>query len=121
MLLNKGILQDIMMVTCSILQNNFFYDQDSLARFIDIFTDELEFEYACFQDEANHEMKLRLKHDKKARNSFTTYFVSAHLRDILIDYLHFTEMELEAFDNILPKYSEVAANDIESCNQRTHY
>lgn len=120
MLLERDVLRDILTVTCSILQNNFFYDEDSLGRFLDIFTNEMEYDFACFNEKADDDFRLRLKYDRKARALFTTYFTSMNLRETLIDFFYFSEMELEAFDNLLPKYSGVA-DDTEPRNERAYY
>jgi hypothetical protein len=120
MLLEREILRDILTVTCSILKNHFFYDTDSLKQFLEVFTNEMEYGCGRFGDQADEDILLRLKYDRKARALFTTYFASANLREILIDFFYFSEMELEAFDNLLPKYSGVA-DDIEPRNQRAHY
>lgn len=102
---NYTVMKDILRVTCSILRENFFYDNESLGNFIDEFTKEVSAELAFFQEYANAEMLGRLETDATARLHFTCYFVSAHLRDIFIEKLHFSEPELYAFESLLPKYT----------------
>jgi hypothetical protein len=120
MLLEREILRDILTVTCSILKNNFFYDEECLAQFLSIFTNEMEYGYCCFDEKADDAMRLRLKYDRKARALFTTYFASANLREIMIDYFYFSEQELELFDSLLPKYTGVT-DDPKPSNQRAYY
>lgn len=118
--LDRDVLEEILCITCSILKKHFFYDQESVTRFLHMFTNAVEYELDCFENWANQEIQIQLKYDRKARFYFTNYFVSANLRNVMIRCLHFSESELEAFDNVLPKYSEVNKN-AKSYNQRAHY
>ena len=120
MRLDRVVLEEILLVTCSILKKYFFYDEESIARFLQVFTMVVECELDCFDHWASEEVRIQLQFDRKARFYFTNYFVSANLRNVMIHYLHFTESELQAFENVLPKYSEVI-EDVKSCNQRAHY
>lgn len=120
MLLERTVLKEILHTACLILKDHFFYDQESISRFLDAFTNEMIFGYGCFDEKADDQTRLRLKYDRKARALFTNYFASANLRDILISFLHFSESELEAFEMILVKYSEVTS-DAEPHNQRAYY
>jgi hypothetical protein len=120
MLLDRDILEEILYFTCTILKKHFFYDEEGVMRFLHIFTDTVEFELIQFGNWANQQIQLRLKYDQSARFYFTSYFVSVNLRNVMVEHLHFSESELEAFDNFLPKYSEVIEN-VKSYNQRAHY
>jgi hypothetical protein len=120
MQLDRIALEEILLVTCCILEKHFYYDQACISRFLNIFSDVLKFEINFFDLQAEPELRYKLKHDKQACFYFTIYFVSAHMREILIDHLYFSELELIAFDNLLPKYSEVNKN-VKPCSQRAHY
>jgi hypothetical protein len=103
-LLDKRIFTGIFEITTDILKNNFFYDLESLADFHKVFTMTLANEYCAFEDNSDAEFKQRLRFDLKCRQLFTSYFVSYHLHDILVHNLHFSEKELDLFENILPKF-----------------
>lgn len=120
MILDRMVLEEILMITCLILKKYFFYDEEGITRFLHVFTDSMEFELDCFDQWAEKEVQIQLQYDPKARFYFTTYFISANLRNVMIKHLHFSESELEAFDNVLPEYSEVNKN-VKSCNERAHY
>jgi len=99
------IMKQILMVTCSILERNFFYDKNSLQRFLDLFTEDTLVEIDNFVAFAEPHILEELHHRYKARLYFTCYFVSAQLRFIFLNELHFTEQEIKAFENFLPKYT----------------
>lgn len=120
MLLERTILKEILYTACLILKKHFFYDEESITHFLDDFTNEMIFGYGCFDEKADEETRLRLKYDRKARALFTNYFASANLHDILINYLHFSEQELEAFENILPRYAGVT-DDVKPSNKRAYH
>lgn len=120
MKLDRIALEEMLTVTSLILQKYFFYDEESVSRFFHVFTDEMERELICFESEASLETRIQIKHDRVARLYFTIYFASFQIRRVLINYLHFTEAELKAFENLVPKNSEVAKN-AKSCSQRAHY
>lgn len=119
-LLDRLIYKGILRITTRILQNNFFYDEGSLARFLQIFDATMKEEYLQFDLAADSKFKWQLKIDKYLRHDFTSWFVSYHLHDILVDDLFFTEEELDAFENILPKYQGVQ-NDSKQINKRAQY
>jgi hypothetical protein len=100
-----SILKDIMTVTCSILKRNFFYEDESLVDFLDNFTEILGLELDFFEANAKESVIDDLYNDIGARAHFTCYFTSAHLREYFIQEMFFTEQELYAFENILPKYT----------------
>ena len=99
------IMKQILQVTCMILERYFFYDSDSVKRFLDEFTDDTIVELDNFGMFAEPHVLEELHNSDKARLYFTCYFVSAQLRFILINKLHFTEAELRAFENFLPEYT----------------
>lgn len=120
-LLEKDILKGILQITCNILKNNFFYDDFSLKRFLDIFQEVMTEEYTAFEQCTEQEFLDELKNDKTTRLYFTSYFTSANLHDILVHDLHFTEQELDCFENMLPKYSGVNDNDTKQTSKRAYY
>lgn len=120
-LLEKDILKGILQITCNILQKNFYYDNASLSRFLDIFQEVMTDEYCAFEQYTEQEFLDELKADKTARLYFTSYFTSANLHDILVHDLHFTEMELDCFENMLPKYTGVYENESKPTSKRAYY
>jgi hypothetical protein len=120
LVLDREILQNIMSVTCSVLQNNFYYSEEVLNRFVDTLADVLGDEMEALDEWIDHEFKMTMKYDKMARKEFTCYFVSAHLHDVMVYDFNFSDQELDAFENILPKYTGVA-DDTKQRSQRTNY
>ena len=120
-LLDKEIFSEILKITCCILKHNFFYDDYCLRRFINKFMRVMEVEYSLFIHAADLELKTFLKYNDKARGSFTGDFLSYHLHFILVDYMHFSDQELNQFDNILSKIVGVAnESNVQKSNERTH-
>jgi hypothetical protein len=116
------LVKEILNVTCSILRTNFYYEDESLDDFVKIFTNDISTELLFFEANAHPETLDKLHEDNKARLYFTCYFVSAHLRDIFINKLHFTEQEIYAFENILPKYTgESRRYETKSEYKRAHH
>jgi hypothetical protein len=103
-LLDREISEGIYKITVDILKNYFFYDTASLTRFADIFVNYISHQYVEFDKSTDRAYKLQLKNDSYDRKYFTSYFLSFHLHDILVDKLHFSELELDCFENILPKF-----------------
>jgi hypothetical protein len=120
-LLDTDLCQSILHVTTRILREYFFYDSECLGRFIDSFIEKIKAEYSRFECAAHQEMMLFLKFDVVAREHFTSYFVSYHLHDLLVDDFCFTEIELNMFDNILPKFVGVQDAYAEQRHKRAHY
>ena len=115
-------MKEILTVTCSILQANFYYEDESLKEFIGVFTNDISNELLFFEANAHPETLEKLHKDGKARLYFTCYFVSAHLRDIFINKMNFTEQEIHAFENILPKYTgEIRHYEAKPKHKRTHH
>lgn len=103
MYLDQAIIKEILMLTCDILHNKFYYDKDALARFLEKIERKIVHDYKGFADYADQETLTELKYSFLARKYFTCYFVSANLHDVMVEQLHFTEQELNAFEAFLPK------------------
>lgn len=99
------VMKEILGVTCSILKKNFFYEDETLGEFLTDFIDIASDELLLFEASANQEILDTLNDDYRKRLHFTCYFVSAHLREVFIHRLHFTEQEIYAFESLLPKYT----------------
>lgn len=121
MLIEFNLLEKVMRITCHILQNNFFYDEGSLARFLNNYHERVETAYKELEDNADKYFRNQMNCDKNARKSFTAYFASSHLHDTLVQDCHFSDDELYHFDNILPKYTGVTKDGIKPSEQRTNY
>ena len=119
-LLDKQIFKGIFETTKSILKNNFFYDPESLAAFCDVFTMKMVDEYCLFEQQADIEFKQKLKYDQYEKRMFTRMFMSFYLYELLVQYLHFSEPELDMFENILPKFAGVNHVKYES-DERASY
>jgi hypothetical protein len=102
---DRTITRQILGLTCDILREKFFYDNDALKNFLHIITGVLGEELEFFEENAREDVLDELYRDKVVRLYFTCYFVSAHLREVFIHDLHFTEQELKAFEAFLPKYT----------------
>ncbi len=104
-------MKQILEVTCSILERNFYYSNESIKRFLDLFTEDTLDELENFEAFAEQRILDELHNSYKARLYFTCYFTSAQLRYIFLNELHFTEQELKAFENFLPKYQGDKTNE----------
>jgi hypothetical protein len=120
LVLDREILHNIISVSCSILQNNFYYSEEVLSRFVDTLGDILGDEMEALDEWLDQDFKMSMKYDILARKEFTCYFVSSHLHDVMVYDLHFSEQELDAFENILPKYTGVA-DDTRPRSERASY
>jgi hypothetical protein len=98
------LMKAIIKITCSVLRDNFFYSDESIASFINTFTDDMANALDEFEAFAEESIINELHRDRLARFHFTCYFTSVNLRFIFINKMHFTEQELQAFENLLPKY-----------------
>jgi hypothetical protein len=105
-IIDKTALKQILEVTCSILINKFFYEPETVIEDLNYLGDYLSEELEIFQAVADEDFILELENDKVVRLYFTCYFISTHLREFLIGELHFSEQELKAFENFLPKIGE---------------
>lgn len=110
LLLDREMYKGILRISTSILKTYFFYDDECLERFWACFGDTIEEEYLYFDENADYGFKVQLQYDLKLRRDWTCYFVSFHLHDILMDQLHFTELELDCFENLLPNTTGVEKN-----------
>lgn len=118
--LDQEIFKGIMRITSNILVKYFYYDKEALARFYDYFGDTMQDEYVLWEETADKEYKRDLRHDPILRKHFTSYFVSYHLHDVLVQNLYFTEVELDCFENILPKYTG-EIDDTKQSSKRARY
>lgn len=119
--LDTEICQGILQVTTRILREYFFYDSECLGRFIDAFIAKIKEEYSRLKLAAHQEMIDFLAYDPLGKKQFTSYFVSYHLHDVLVDDFNFTDEELQMFDNILPKFIGVQDVYAEQRHKRAHY
>lgn len=119
-LLDREVSEGIYKITVDILQNYFFYDVESLVRFSDIFVQYIADQYVEFDRSVDQAYKMQLRYDVTNRKYFTSYFLSAHIHDILVDKLHFSEQELDCFENILPKFVG-ESNDVKQTGKRANY
>jgi hypothetical protein len=119
--LDPAILKAILQVTCSILEKNFFYDKETISVFLTKFTDDTIQELELFEQSTDPEILYELETDPKARLHFTCYLASSQLRHIFLNELHFTEQELNAFDNILPKHTGENYEKRQPKHKRTSY
>jgi hypothetical protein len=103
-LLDKTMFKAILRITCTILEDNFFYDKMALKRFLDNFHEVMENEYLLLESSVDKDFRLCMKYDLCAKKHFTSYFLSFHLHDILVERLFFSDLELQMFENILPKF-----------------
>lgn len=121
MLIDFKLTENIMRVTCLILQNNFFYGEESLARFLSNFHARLEADYHKIDKNADEQFKKQMNTDRIARKDFTAYFASYHLHDCLVEDCFFSDVELSLFENILPKYTGATRNGFKSSEQRKNH
>lgn len=120
-LIDRTTFREIVRISCAILRNNFFYGDDLLKKFLTIFTDEFSSALVHFKDTAERRTISNLIYNLEARFTFTCYFQSKVIRDVLIDDFDFSERELQAFQNIVSKYAGDNANEDQSGCKRTHY
>lgn len=105
-LIDRTTLREILRITCSILRNNFFYSEDHLKDFLVNFTGDFSMVLIDFKDTAEQYVLNALQASKSTRFCFTCLFSSRVIRDILIHDFNFSEIELQAFENVISKYSE---------------
>lgn len=118
MLIDMVYLKDILFIACTILNDNFFFDKDTLKRFIDTYRDRMYEEYCLFEESVDDDFRAELKSDLLIKECFTSYFASVQLYDCLIEDFHFEDFELDLFDNILPKFTGANWNESKSSEQR---
>lgn len=104
LLLDKHIFKGILHITCEILQKHFFYSADCLGRFISYFTKTVGINYTEFTHNTPYCVLNELAYNPVSREEFSLHFLSHHLREIMIDFLFFSEEELILFENFLPKF-----------------
>lgn len=119
-MLEIGLLEQIIRITCSILQKNFFYDNDDIRRFLDYYQDRLAWEYQKLDDVADADFRADME-DYDTKRYFTSYFASYHLHDTLVEDCYFSPEELDLFENILPKYTGEKEHGHKSESKRTYH
>jgi hypothetical protein len=107
MLIDRETLRGILQVTFSVLRNNFFYGEDQLKSFLQLFSDDFSTALMDFGDSAEVHILSNLYHSRSTRFDFTCYFASEVIRDVLIEDFHFNELELQAFENVMSKYTRM--------------
>lgn len=107
MLIDRATLRGILRVTFSVLRNNFFYSEDHLKDFLQLFSDDFSTALIDFGDSAELHILNNLYHSWTRRFDFTCYFASEVIRDVLINDFHFNEMELQAFENVMSKHTRM--------------
>lgn len=105
MLIDRSTLRDILRITFSVLRNNFFYGEDHLKEFLHSFSDDFSTALIDFGGHAELHVLNNLYFNQAKRFDFTCYFTSEVIRDVLIDDFHFNELELQAFENVMSKYT----------------
>jgi hypothetical protein len=120
-LIDRITFREIIRISCAILRNNFFYGDDLLKKFLAIFTDEFSSALVHFRETAEKRTISNLVYSLEARFTFTCYFQSKIIRDVLIYDFDFSEKELQAFENIVSKYAGDNANEDQSRCARTYY
>lgn len=103
-IIDAALIKSIVKITCSILHCNFYYSIEKIGWFIERITDDMANNINDFELNGDKEIIAQLRRDSITRLYFTSYFTSVHIRQTLLDGLHFTEQELQAFESILPKY-----------------
>jgi hypothetical protein len=120
LLLDPNMTKSIGKIATNILSRHFNYDKDSLDNFCQIFAASINLEHAILQERADKEFKHIIWGDKLKQLEFTAHFVGYHLCMVLHEKLHFTETELDCFENILVKYIKVCEpNDIKQDGEGT--
>lgn len=119
-LMDRETLVGILNITRSILLDYFYYSPESLAGFFQYFQDFMVKEYLDFYEEAEHSYKMELKYDWQARKELTNYLSSFGLHRSLVDVLHFTDEELYAFENLIPKCTGVQYDFKQSIERAYH-
>jgi hypothetical protein len=107
MLIDRETLRGILRMTFGVLRNNFFYGEDQLKSFLQLFSDDFSTALIDFGDNAELHILKNLYHNRSRRFDFTCYFASEVIRDVLIDEFHFNEMELQAFENVMSKHTNM--------------
>lgn len=120
-LIDRITFREIIRISCAILRNNFFYGDDLLKKFLTIFTDEFSCALIHYKETAERRTISNLVCNLEARFTFTCYFQSKIIRDVLIQDFDFSEKELRAFENIVSKYAGDNANENQSGCARTYY
>ena len=121
MLIDRMTLREIIRITCAILRNHFYYGEEFLKEFLSNFTDDFSIALMEFGDTAGPNVVSDLVSSRRKRFDFTCLFSGRVIRDILIHDFDFNELELQAFENIVSKYSGDQPNEKQSRHKRTYY
>jgi hypothetical protein len=121
MYLDLALIREILMISCTILKDNFFFDDDALVKFLNQFQLKVVDEYIRFEETCDEQFKDELENDFLLQGYFTSYFTSLQLQRVMINDFHFEEIELRLFENILPKYIGEKRHDTKPSDQRTDY
>lgn len=120
-LLDQKMANSMMKIASNILAEHFNYDRDSLEIFCQSFASSVNYEHAVLQTTADDEFKHIIWGDKLKRLEFTAHFVGYHLCLTLYEKLHFTDNEIDCFENILVKYIKVCEpNDFKQNGEGTN-
>jgi hypothetical protein len=111
-LIDRAALREILRITCNILRNNFFYSEDHLKKFTAYFADDFSTALMGFRHTAEAFILNTLQASRSTRFIFTGSLSSRVIREILINDFHFNELELQAFENVISKYSKEMPNDL---------
>jgi hypothetical protein len=118
-LMDRETLVGILNITQSILLDYFYYSPESLLRFFKYFQDFMVDEYLRFYEQADEGYKIELKYDWQSRRELTSCLASYGLHRSLVDMLYFSELELHAFENLIPKCTGVQ-HDFKQSIERAH-
>ena len=106
-LIDRATLRGILRLTFGILRNNFFYGEDQLKSFLQLFSYYFSDALIYFGYSAEKHILERLACSRAVRFDFTCYFASEVIRDVLMHDFYFNEMELQAFENVMSKHTNM--------------
>jgi hypothetical protein len=110
LLIDREMTQGFLRIASAILSNHFYYDYDSLERFCQTFTSNINYEHTLLQATADDEFKYIIWGDKGKKAEFTARFVGYFLCQTLYE-INFSDREIDCFENILIKYIRVCEID----------
>lgn len=119
-LMDKPTMTTILTITQTILLDYFFYSPECLDPFLKYFSDFTVSEYINVYNDSDYSFKMEIKYDWEARKEFTSYLMSHGIHRSLVDILHFTDEELKAFENLIPKCTGVH-HDFKQIIERAHH
>lgn len=119
-LMDKETMVGLLNICQSILLDYFYYAEECLEPFFKYFQEYMIDEYVTFYDGADYSTKMELKYDWQSRRNFTAYLMSKGIHRSLVDILHFSDEELNAFENLIPKYTGVHHDFKQSIERANH-